>query len=350
MRQIIGCLVLALGLMVVAIPVLGQGKSQKPYSNYQEAEEICTILYYEGKYKEAIRVLEMAKGDFPGQYDEIIWSLAVNYCLDGQDRESMAAFKEALDKGVCIPDPSFYNYWKRLEKYPEFKKLRERNTALRKLAQTKSKPAFDVILPEGYDKGKSYPLFIALHGWGGNNNWFRMYWTSERLSKEFILVFMQSSQVVKTNGYSWDDIETARKEIRGMYDAVLEQYSIDQDKIYIGGFSQGGKASLDIAFEQTLPIKGFILLCPGGGIPEALKNPAAIERAQQTKLRAVIITGDKDSSVNEQNEVIAILKQSNIPHQFNINPNMYHWFPPDFPLQLDNALTFLESDAKMGED
>lgn len=345
MRQIIEFLIL--GLLVAAIPVFGQGKNQKPYSNYQEAEQVCTNLYYEGKYKEAIRVLEMAKTDFPGQYDEIIWSLAVNYCLDGQAKESMAAFQEALDKGVCIPDPSFYNYWEPLEKYPEFKKMRERNTRLRQLAQSKSKPAFDVILPEGYHKGKSYPLFVALHGWGGNNDWFRMYWTSERLSKEFILVYMQSSQVVKTNGYCWDDIAKARQEIRGMYDTVLKQYAVDQDKIYIGGFSQGGKTSLDIAFEQTLPIKGFVLLCPGGGIPEALTNPAAIKQAQQTKLRAVIITGDKDSSLKEQKEVIAILKQSGIPYRFTINPNMYHFFPPDFPNQLDNALNFLDADTQM---
>ena len=348
MRQIIEFLVL--GMIVAAIPMFGQGKSQRPYSNYQEAEEICTNLYYEGKYKEAIRVLEMAREDFPGHYDEIIWSLAVNYCLDGQDKESMATFKEALDKGVCIPDPSFYNYWKSLEKYPEFKKMRERNTKLRQLAQTKSKPASDVVLPKSYDKGKSYPMFIALHGWGGNNAWFRTHWKSGRLAKEFILVFMQSSQVVKTNGFSWDDIGKARKEIRGMYDAVLKQYKVDQGNVYIGGFSQGGKTSLDIAFEQTLPVKGFILLCPGGGIPEGLNNPAAIKRARQTKLRGVIITGDKDSSVQEQKDMIAIFKKSNIPYHITINPNMYHWFPPDFPHQLDNALTFLEAGTNVVEE
>ncbi len=348
MRLIIVFAYLALSL--VSIPIIAEEKAPKPYANYQEAEEVCTTLYYEGNYKEAIRVLELAKKDFPGQYDEIVWSLAVNYCLDGQAKQSMAAFEEALDRGVCIPDPSFYNYWEPLEKYPEFKKLRERNTRLRQLAQTKSEPAFAVILPKGYDKGNRYPLFIALHGWGGNNDWFRMYWKSETLEQDFILAFMQSSQVVKTNGYSWDDIKKARSEIRSMYDTIISEYSIDKRQVYIGGFSQGGKTSLDIAFEQTLPIKGFILLCPGGGIPDALTNEAALKRAQQTNLRAVIITGSKDSSLQEQHDIIAILKKSHIPYRFTINPNLYHFFPPDFPHQLDMALDFLETESRVVDE
>ena len=110
----------------------------------------------------------------------------------------------------------------------------------------------------------------------------------------------------------------------------------------MGGFSQGGKTALDLSFDKALSIRGFVLLCPGGGIPEILKDPGALKRAQGKNLRGVILTGEKDGSLAEQKEIVRILKSAAIPHQFHIFPNLYHWFPPDFPTHLDKALRFLE--------
>jgi predicted peptidase len=71
-----------------------------------------------------------------------------------------------------------------------------RNEELRHLAQEESGSVINVIEPEGYDPGKSYPLFIALHGGGGNNEAFMKTWKSPLMRIEFLTCYIQSPRQV----------------------------------------------------------------------------------------------------------------------------------------------------------
>lgn len=75
-------------------------------------------------------------------------------------------------------------------------------------------------------------------------------------------------------------------------------YKIDKDNIVVGGFSQGGDLSIDLALNQdNIPLKGFIALNPDK--PEKF-NDESIKVAAQKNTKGLIITGDKDSCYNAQ--------------------------------------------------
>lgn len=308
----------------------------KKYSSYQEAETIAVQLFYQQKHQEAIAMLKDLMEKFPGNLHEIAWSLALHYCLNGQYEKSLEMFDYGLKKGIFFPFHPEINIWEPLEKYaPErFKKVKEKTRQLREQARKKAKPKLEVLPPEKYSENKKYPLYIVLPGWGGNLEFSRRHWNSERLRQEFIAAYMQSSQVVQTQGFGWDDLSLGRKEIRQLYEQTVKNYAVDLDKVIIGGYSQGGMMVMDIVFTRTIPLKGFVAVCPGGGIPEALTKENTAKAAEKG-VKGYIISGEKDDFLPEQQEVIKIFKEADFPYQMKVIPGMYHWFPGDFGQQLD---------------
>lgn len=112
-----------------------------------------------------------------------------------------------------------------------FKKIVKENNRLRKEASAKTCPKVEVALPA--HEPEKYPLFIALHGWGDNITMLKQYWKSEKIKKEYITAFVQSSQVVSTHGFGWDDAERGRKEVGDMYNNVVREYPIHAKKVII---------------------------------------------------------------------------------------------------------------------
>ncbi|MGD2092298.1 MAG: dienelactone hydrolase family protein [Candidatus Aminicenantes bacterium] len=311
----------------------------KKYSSYQEAEAIAVRLFYQQKHQEAIELLKDLMEKFPEKLHEINWSLAFNYCLNGQYEESLEMFDYSLKKGIFFPFHPEINIWEPLEKYDSqrFKKIIEKTRQLRDQAQKKAKPKLEVLLPEKYSDNEKYPLFIVLPGWGGDIEFSQRHWNSHRLRKEFIVAYMQSSQVVQTQGFAWDDIPLGRKEIKQLYEQTVKDYAVDVDKVIIGGYSQGGMMVMDIIFNRAIPLKGFVAVCPGGSIPEALTKGNAAKAAEKG-VKGYIISGEKDDFLPEQEEIIKILKEADFPYQMEVMPGMYHWFPSDFGKQLDLAI------------
>jgi predicted esterase len=311
----------------------------KNYSSYQEAETIAVQLFYQQKHQENIELLKDLMEKFPGKLHEIAWSLALNYCLNGQYEKSLETFDYGLKKGIFFPFHPKINIWESLEKYDmeRFKKIKEKTRQLRDQAQKKAKPEIEILTPEKYSQNEKYPLFIVLHGWGGDLEFSKRHWNSERLKQEFLVAYMQSSQVVLTQGFAWDDIPLGRKEIKQLYEQTVKVYAVDLDKVIIGGYSQGGMMVMDIIFTRTFPLKGFVAVCPGGGIPEALTREHAA-KVGAYGVRGHIISGDKDDFLPEQQEVIKIFKEADFPYQMKVIPGMYHWYPGDFGKQLDLAI------------
>lgn len=314
----------------------------KYYGSYKEAETIAIRLFYEQKHQEAIELLKDLMEKFPGNLHEIAWSLALHYCSNGQYEESLEMFDYGLKKGIFFPFHPEINIWEPLEKYdPErFKKIKEKTRRLRDQAQKKAKPKLEVLPPDKYSENEKYPLFIVLPGWGGNIEFSKRNWNSERLRQEFIVAYMQSSQVALTRGFTWDDIPPARKEIKQLYEQTVKDYAVDEDKVIIGGYSQGGMMVMDIVFTRTVPLKGFAAVCPGGGIPVALTKENAAKAAEKG-VKGYIISGEKDDFLPEQQEAIKIFNTADFPYQMNVIPGMYHWFPVDFAKQLDLAIEYI---------
>lgn len=311
--------------------------------SYEDAEDLLVRFFYQRKFKEAIVLLEALLEEYPGKLHEIAWGLAYDYCLDGDHEKALDMFEHAQKNNVFLPEYQAYNLWEPLESFERFKGIKEVNLRMRDEAQATAKPVVEVLTPVDYSDNETYLLFIVLHGLADGNEIMMRRWTSETLSQRYIVAYMQSSQVVRTGGYGWDDVPLAEKEIKQMYESVVQQYPVDPAKTIIGGFSQGGQMALYVAFNRVIPVKGFSVLCPAGDIPLDLTEEKIADALTQG-LKGTIITGDKDPSLKEQMDLATMLYDANFSLGFDVVAGEYHWFPANFGPHLDTAVADINKD------
>lgn len=309
------------------------------YKSYRQVDKILDELFVEQKYEEAIELLESAQKQFPNNLFEILWYEAIIHIVSGDHENCLAMLKNMIAKGFF--GELDWNIFDPIRDDARFKVVSEANQRLKVEAQKNARMEYIVYTPKGYSTKQQYPLFIALHGDGHSLSYFTSNWEATGLlEKGFVLVYIQSSQVICTDGFGWTpNYEITRQDIKAAYDDVVRQYSIDLDNILIGGFSGGAITAIEITMANTLPVKGFISLCPS-------RKPASFSKenvgqATQRGIRGVILEGDKEGDIPAEQEMIEVFKEENFPYQFHINSNTGHAFPQDFEQKLLGAIAFI---------
>ncbi len=109
---------------------------------------------------------------------------------------------------------------------------------------------FMVHLPDSYEDEISVPVVLVLHGGGGTMQDMQNFTQMDNYSDEngFIAVYPQgiASQL---NGFSWADGRNTIADQEGiddvgfidrLLDYLLSEYKVDQERVYVCGFSNGG--------------------------------------------------------------------------------------------------------------
>jgi hypothetical protein len=306
-------LVIILLLLWPGIILGEQPENDFDFSNYKDMRAHFGNLYNEGKYAEGAELLEWALKRFPDNLMANAYNLTL-VCgkLDNFER-GVEVLHYALENGVWFGKYAFnHELWNGYRDLDKFKEFEARNAEMMLEERKKCTSKMLVVTPDGYKKDKKYPLFIALHGGGENMTNFKEVWKSETLEKEFVTLYVQSSQIIAMNGFNWtEDLEITKKEITDAYNDLMGKYDIDRGEIIIGGFSSGGVAALEVTLCNTLPVTGFVVLCPAK--PE---RPA-------------------------QKEMEEIMKKTGIEHRFLVTPDIGHWIPDDLNVKIDDSITHI---------
>jgi len=158
--------------------------------------------------------------------------------------------------------------------------------------------------PQDFDKRKSYPLLIGLHGNGGNAASFAEVW-NEFSNPGFLFAVPQGPYVYShAHGnnrgmYSWY-WEKVKKEIWEIADPISEEFLLNVvdaatqkykiSKIYILGFSQGTSLAYAVGIKNFKRIDGII--CVGGRFPnESFKGK---QIAAGSSLPMLLAAGNHD--------------------------------------------------------
>jgi predicted esterase len=319
-------------------------QERKEFADYKEMRAYLGELFQQKKYAEAAALLESVLDRFPANVLANTFNLAYARTFLGDPDKVVEALEEGLRRGI------FYGLWDFTAKAwdpfrdrPRFRAFLEANESRIKEAQAKAAMTMEVVTPEGYDPGKTYPLFIALHGGGDSVADFRPLWTSPRLRAEFITAYVQSSQVASMRGFHWQDVALTRRDVRAAYERVLNAYPVDAGRVVVGGFSSGGYASLIAAFGDLVPARGFIALCPV--VPDVIGDED-IRAAQARGLRGTLLTTELDNRVEAQRAFVERLEKHGLKAVFRLTPNIGHWYPKDFEALLDEAIGFVLTTGK----
>jgi len=313
-----------------------------PEKEYREFRAGLVEMYNAKQYAEMAKLIEENYGRFPEKASSMSYNMAL-VCVHLEDYDRAIEYlSKAHEKGHFLSIYAFGgDFWAPLRAHERYEQIIAKNLAMKDEAQKSAKPKLEVTLPEGFDSEKTWPLFIALHGGGENIEAFRPNWRSEVMEKEFIIAWVQSSQVATMNGFTWEDQETTRREVREAYEKVCAEYPVDTGEVLIGGFSSGGLGSLVVTFfEQAVPVKGFVILCPP--MPENI-TAADVTAARDRGVRGTIITTELDNRVDTQRAMADLFRDNGLQYQFVMTPNIGHWYPDDLPELIDRAIAHIRS-------
>ncbi|MFC2121590.1 hypothetical protein ACFLTI_08350 [Bacteroidota bacterium] len=339
MKKIISIIICS--FFVSATSFIYSQDTNKIFSTYEEMSAEVVKISGQGDYENTALILEKHIDKFPENLEIISHSLATCYNILRKEKKVISTLLYGQKNGIWYHDYYFPDeQWKNIKETKAFKNFMKNNEIIRKEAQKLSKSEILIIEPEEFSQEKEYPVFLALHGGFSFIERFKQLWKSEKMKNEFIVVFVQSSQLASMTSYIWEDKDIAAREITDAYNKVNSMYKIKTDEIIIGGFSSGGIASLETIQRSDIPIAGFIILSPPK--PEDFSENH-VKKMIDKNIRGTIITNPKDPRYKDQREMANVYKTNGMQYQFIDTPPIGHWFPDNLNMLIDQSIDFIRN-------
>ena len=269
------------------------------------------------------------------------YNVACMHSLMKNKDKAIEAFERAAKSGGFSEDlveqmkrDSDLDY---IRKDPRFKEIA--GELIEGMAE-KVEPGTKVTLPKKFDKSEPAPLIVALHPWGGNMEETRDRWLKVADRMGAILLTPQGTLRMDDDEYRWDqNLDMVEDQVMQAVESVMDQYKIDEDKVVIAGFSQGGWAAYAIALRNPGTINGVIAI--GGKFDKSFEAEADGEDLED--LRVVIMVGEKDEDeILESNRLAEkVLKKCGAKVQYKSYKGLGHDFPKDADKELAAAVDYI---------
>lgn len=156
-----------------------------------------------------------------------------------------------------------------------------------------------IFKPESYNKDETYPLVLNFHGYGDKVENYKNTTNMEKYVNKynFILVYPQGSCKSNEKVPHWNSSEASSDNksqaddlgfINTLIDKIIDEYSINEEKVYAVGYSNGSFFSYFLAC-NNLQIKGI------ASISGSMSNGQ--EYDTDNKFKILIIHGKKDQII-----------------------------------------------------
>ena len=143
--------------------------------------------------------------------------------------------------------------------------------ALTTVADGEEQPAV-VFVPDGYDPDEEWPLIVFLHGMGerGTDGWRQtevgigkaIRWNPDRF--QCLVLMPQCSPTTTFSSASNTRGAVASLHIDSAIDYVMNNYSIDEDRVSLTGLSMGGYGTFSYGANNVDKFSAFMPVCGGG--------------------------------------------------------------------------------------
>lgn len=317
--------------------------SESPEDFYTLQKQIFE-LYNLRKYREALTLAEKATARFPGKDDRTTYWKACLCSRLGEFDEALQLLNEGTRRGLWWSEDAL-----KLEtdldpvrERPEFKIFIAECERLKLMADRLAKPELTVLTPAGYSPRRAMPLMIALHPRGEDFEDFVILWR-HALSKDVIVAFPRSSQLLTSHSRCWDDLAHSETEVAEVYSRLKNSYKLDNEKMILAGFSQGATLAINLALKGNMRARGFIAVAPASSvIPSHSEEFASFVKATRTPgLKGWLSVGDKDARFERINVLHSTMKQNGLKSEYVVELGLGHDYPDDFIVKLGRAVDFI---------
>ncbi len=150
---------------------------------------------------------------------------------------------------------------------------------------------YRLYIPTNYDANKKWPLVVALHGMGQDENSFFASYNNGEIKR---IAEARGYLVVCPKGRAPASMYMgpAETDVIDVLNAMKRDYSIDDDRVYLMGHSMGGYGSWSVAVNHP-DLFAAIGPIAGGGQPFVMMGLKKI-----THVPWIVIHGDKDPTVS----------------------------------------------------
>lgn len=144
-----------------------------------------------------------------------------------------------------------------------------------------------VYVPENYDATKRYPMVVCLHGscaglpLRGTNGglapamWALNYWRNnlpDKWKSEIVLLGCSAGPRETTDDAVWY-FKGGEENVLHMISETKRFVSVDDNRVFVSGHSDGGNGSFGFAFRRPEPFAGYLPMCGNFTIPMMDNTP-----------------------------------------------------------------------------
>lgn len=306
----------------------------------QAVQRAFTEAYRQRDWQRAIGLgLELAQmvPDRPS----VQYNLACVFALNGDADEAVHWLGRSAASG--------FRHLDQLDRDPDLDSIRDQPgySAVRAAIAENSEHAADelrqsvhaappiIVPPDGHDSRKPAPLIVALHGYGDRAENFPRLWEGAAADFGAILVVPRAVRPVG-NGFSWGSVDEADTIVQMTLDYVEGRLAVDEKRIVISGFSQGGFMAMAVGVRHPDLFAGVIAMA-GGYIPDVDAPPEAGPNAP----RYYFMAGDQDRAVKAARHASKDFKAAGYRVKLRVLFDTGHAFPKDRERELGRALRFV---------
>ncbi|MCE9618947.1 MAG: hypothetical protein K8R92_03450 [Planctomycetes bacterium] len=219
-----------------------------------------------------------------------------------------------------------------------FKKLQKRSQEIIDAA-TKGHAEGKIILPKSKSKSTSCPGIVALHGGGGNIEQWERLWQPVADRTGAVVILVRGSVIQDPGVFSYNQGVTLRDAAHieeWIAKAKLQCPGLDENDLFLAGFSQGGGMAWVLGVEGTRSWRGIIPM--GGYVQVALRQ--RVMAAPKHPLAAYAIVGEKDEdAIREVNQKLAARNnEPGLRVHLETLQGAGHGLPPDMAETMERAM------------
>jgi predicted esterase len=309
-------------------------------ANWEKAQQ----AYAEQRYAQAALYYDKVTEFLPFE-PTTRFQLACCHARLGDKDKAMATLEAAVNFGWDDPQ--------RLEQVEALKSLRDdpRFAKIAKGAAACADETTVLFAGKGVDTAKPAPLVVLLQGLGCGPRGDVPYWRPAVNQLGLVLVAPRAPTKVGSMLYGWHrpgakdrsakdyfDMAAAEKRIQEAVQAAERRWTIDQRRICLAGFSQGGGVALRMLGDRPDRYCGAVAIC-------SLYQPPGVAYwrtvADQHPVRVFAMAGKLDRLLPQNQLAVEQLREAKIALRYEEMAHQGHEYPPEYPERLARAIAFV---------